>query len=114
MDLEKDAKVFDVNEALNLNVLKMEIEVTGEWIVKEIQEWLLTQAGSAEAAVLPKDKTQCLLVGVCSFFHSKLLFISLSHFCFFIILLKSPNYISGLQPVGIGLPHQNDSQLLSS
>ena len=66
-----------MDEALNLDVLKMETEVTGEQIVKEIQEWLLTQAGSAEATVLPEDRTQHLLVGVCSpFFKTIYNFIS--------------------------------------
>ena len=57
-------KVFDVDEALNLDTSKLETEVTGERIVKEIQEWLLLQKKSWGTAVLPEDKTQRLLVGV--------------------------------------------------
>ena len=56
--------MFDVNEALNLDTSKLETEVTGERIVKEIQEWLLSQKKSGGTAVLPEDKTQRLLVGV--------------------------------------------------
>ena len=56
--------MFDVDEALNLDTSKLETEVTGERIVKEIQEWLLSQKKSGGTAVLPEDKTQHLLVGV--------------------------------------------------
>ena len=56
--------MFDVDEALNLDTSKLETEVTGEWIVKEIQEWLLSQKKSGGTAVLPEDKTQRLLIGV--------------------------------------------------
>ena len=63
-DLPKDAKAFEVDKILNLNTEQLQTETTGEKIIQEIQEWLLTQASSPEAAVLPDDRAQCLLVRV--------------------------------------------------
>ena len=53
-----------MDELINLNTTKLQIGATGEWIVKKIQEWLLTRVSSQETAVLPEDKVQRLLVGV--------------------------------------------------
>ena len=63
-EIPKGDKVFDVEEAINLDTSKLETETTGERIVKQIQEWLLTKVSSSETAVLPEDKMQKLLVGV--------------------------------------------------
>ena len=63
-DLPEGTKVLDVNEVINLDTGNLQTETTGEKIVKEIQEWLLTQTDSEESAVLPEDATQHLLVGV--------------------------------------------------
>ena len=63
-EIPKGDKVFDVEEAINLDASKLETETTGERIVKQIQEWLLTKVSSSETAVLPEDKMQKLLVGV--------------------------------------------------
>ena len=67
LDIPADDTVFDVNEVINLDPTKIKPETTGRQIVQQIQEWLLTKAGSSETAVLPEDKTQRLLVGVCKF-----------------------------------------------
>ena len=64
LEIPKDAPVFSVDEIINLNTQKLQMEATGAKIVAEIQDWLLTRVGSQETAVLPEDKMQCLLVGV--------------------------------------------------
>ena len=64
IEIPADDKVFDLDEAINLDTSKIQTETTGEKIVKQIQEWLLTKADSSETAVLPEDKMQKLLVGV--------------------------------------------------
>ena len=66
VDLAKDDKVFDVNEVINLDTLKLQVEATGAQIVQQIQEWLLTKVSSSKVATLPEDMTQRMLVGVCS------------------------------------------------
>ena len=55
------------NKILNLDTQQLQMETTGEKIIQEIQEWLLIHVSSQEAAVLPDDKAQCLLVGVNTF-----------------------------------------------
>ena len=66
IDLAKDDKIFDVNEVINLDTSKLQVEATGARIVQQIQEWLLTKVSSDEVATLPEDMTQRMLVGVCS------------------------------------------------
>ena len=95
--------MFDVDEALNLNTSKIETEVTGERIVKEIQEWLLTQKGSGGTAILPEDKTQHLLVGVSERI-SPMTLQPHSSALVLVIILLSIN-ISGLQPTRASLSH---------
>ena len=56
-----------MDKILTLDTQQLQTETTGEKIIQEIQEWLLTQASSQEAAVFPDDKAQCLLVGVHTF-----------------------------------------------
>ena len=62
--LPEDAAVFDVDAIITLDTTKLKTEATGEKIIKEIQEWLLTRVSSQETAVLPEDKMQRLLMGV--------------------------------------------------
>ena len=66
IEIPADDKVFDLDEAINLDTSRIQTETTGEKIIKQIQEWLLTKADSSETAVLPEDKMQKLLVGVSS------------------------------------------------
>ena len=63
-EIPKDDKIFNLEEAINLDASRLQTETTGEKIVKQIQEWLLTKVNSSETAVLPEDKMQRLLVGV--------------------------------------------------
>ena len=41
-----------------------DVEKTGEQIIREAIELLLTETDSKESAILPEDKVQRLLVGV--------------------------------------------------
>ena len=61
-----------MDDIINLDTTKLQTEATGQKIVKDIQEWLLTRSSSQETAVLPDDKVQRLLVGVCTFFFLKI------------------------------------------
>ena len=45
------------------------VEESGEWCVRRIQEFIINELSSDQAAVLPEDKLQCLVVGVSSFIY---------------------------------------------
>ena len=45
-DLPGDSLVFDLDAIINLDTTKLQTEATGERIVREIQEWLLTKVSS--------------------------------------------------------------------
>ena len=47
------------------NLLK--VEESGERCVRRIQEFIINELSSSEAAVLPEDKLQRLVVRVCGF-----------------------------------------------
>ena len=55
-------KYSTFDKMINLDMAKLQTETTGAKIVQKLQEYLLSH--TQEAAVLPKDKIQCLLVGV--------------------------------------------------
>ena len=43
------------------------VEESGERCIRKIQEFIINELSSSEAAVLPEDKLQQLVVGVCKF-----------------------------------------------
>ena len=43
------------------------VEESGERCIRKIQEFIINELSSSEAAVLPEDKLQWLIVGVCKF-----------------------------------------------
>ena len=43
------------------------VEESGERCIRKIQEFIINELSSSEAAVLPEDKLQRLVVGVCKF-----------------------------------------------
>ena len=49
---------------INLDPEQLKTETTGEHIVRQLQEYLLSRTNPDERAVLPDDKIQQLLVGV--------------------------------------------------
>ena len=85
-----------MDKILTLDTQQLQMETTGEKIIQEIQEWLLTRASSQEAAVLQDDKAQRLLVGVHTFPSFKRLFINrLIPIQFSVIMTDS---LPGIQP----------------
>ena len=57
---------MNVDEIINLDTSLLQTETTGEKIIRELQEWLLTNPAAPNMAVLPDDKIQRILVGVSS------------------------------------------------
>ena len=57
---------MNVDEIINVDTSLLQTETTGEKIVCELQEWLLTNPAAPNMAVLPDDKIQRILVGVSS------------------------------------------------
>ena len=49
---------------INLDPEQLKTETTGEHIVRQLQEYLLSKMDPKERAVLPEDKIQRLLIGV--------------------------------------------------
>ena len=56
----------------------LEVEESGERCILKIQEFIINELSSSEAAVLPEDKLQRLIVRVCKFLQlsKKLEFVS--------------------------------------
>ena len=55
-----------MDDIINLDTSLLQTETMGEKIVRELQEWLLTNPAAPNMAVLPDDKIQRILVGVSS------------------------------------------------
>ena len=53
--------------ALDMGKL-LKVEESGKRCIRKIQEFIINELSSSEAAVLPEDKLQRLIVGVCKFF----------------------------------------------
>ena len=62
--------MLHLNKMINLDTGALQTEATGEKIVRKLQEYLLSKMSPDERAVLPEDKIQCLLVGVCDLLYS--------------------------------------------
>ena len=83
LDLPADTPMLDLSKIAGMDLEKLPgVEQSGERCIRNIQEWLLHEVSSDEAAVLPGDKLQRIMVGVCiSFlFEYKLEFAT--YFCF--------------------------------
>ena len=55
-----------MDEIINFDTSLLQTEATEEKIVRELQEWLLTNPATPNMTVLPDDKIQRILVGVSS------------------------------------------------
>ena len=66
-DLPEDDKVLELDKMINLDPRELKTEATGEKIIRQLQEYLLSKVDTDERAVLPEDKIQRLLVGVSNF-----------------------------------------------
>ena len=71
-DLPPDTPMLDPSKIAGMDLSKLPgVEQSGEHCIRNIQEWLLHEVSSSETAILPEDKLQRILVGVC-----KLLFLT--------------------------------------
>ena len=65
-DLPPDTKLEDMDKLAGFDLRTLpNVEETGESCVRKIQEYMLHDLSSKEAAILPEDKLQKLAVGVC-------------------------------------------------
>ena len=73
------------------------VEESGERCIRRIQEFIINELSSSEAAVLPEDKLQRLVVGVCKFLH----FNELEFAPFYLSYIYKPEFtFLGPQPTG--------------
>ena len=78
IDLPPDTPMLDLSKIAGMDLAKLPgVEQSGERCIRNIQEWLLHEVSSEETAVLPEDKLQRIMVGVCIFlFKCELEFVS--------------------------------------
>ena len=64
-DLPASTPLVDLSKMANLDMSKLpKVEDSGERCVRRIQEFIINELSSDQAAVLPEDKLQRLVVGV--------------------------------------------------
>ena len=67
LDLPASTPLIDLSKMADLDMGKLpKVEESGERCVRRIQEFIINELSSSKAAVLPEDKLQRLVVGVCS------------------------------------------------
>ena len=67
-DLPDDTPIVDLHKLAGLDERKLpKMEKSGERLLRDVKEWMLKERSSAECAVLPEDKIQCIMVGVSNF-----------------------------------------------
>ena len=63
-----DKPMLDLSKIAGMDLSKLTgVKQSGECCIRNIQEWLLHEVSSSETAILPEDKLQRILVGVCKF-----------------------------------------------
>ena len=68
LDLPPDTPMLDLSKIAGMDLSKLPgVEQSGERCIWNIQEWLLHEVSWSETAILPEDKLQHILVGVCKF-----------------------------------------------
>ena len=81
LDLPASTPLVDLSKMAALDMGKLpKVEESGERCIQRIQEFIINELSSSEAAVLPEDKLQQLVVGVCysySFLTNSSLFLSI-------------------------------------
>ena len=66
LDLPPDTPYARSQQNCGMDLSKLPgVEQSGEHCIRNIQEWLLHEVSSSKTAILPEDKLQCILVGVC-------------------------------------------------
>ena len=74
------------------------VEESGERCIRRIQEFIINELSSSEAAVLPENKLWQLIVRVCNFLQ---LFNELKFVTFCLTYIYKPEFVfSGSQPTG--------------
>ena len=67
--------MLDLSKIAGMDLSKLPgVEQSGERCIRNIQEWLLHEVSSSQTVVLPEDKLQHILVGVCRSFNIAILF----------------------------------------
>ena len=65
-DLPSDTPMLDLSKITGMDLVNLPgVEQSGERCIRNIQEWLLHEVSSDETAILPDDKLQRIMVGVC-------------------------------------------------
>ena len=68
LDLPASMPLIDLSKMADLDMGKLpKVEESGERCMRRIQEFIINELSSSEAVVLPEDKLQRLVVGVCGF-----------------------------------------------
>ena len=68
LDLPASTPLIDLSKMADLDMGKLpKVEESGKRCVRIIQEFIINELSSSEAAVLPEDKLQRLVVRVCGF-----------------------------------------------
>ena len=83
--------LIDLNKMANLDMGKLpKVEESGERCVRRIQEFIINELSSSEAAVLPEDKLQRLVVGVSGFLQT---FNELKFVTFYLSFIYKPEFV---------------------
>ena len=68
LDLPASTPLIDLSKMADLDMEKLpKVEESGERCVRRIQEFIINELSSSKTVVLPEDKLQQLVVGVCNF-----------------------------------------------
>ena len=69
-DLPSSTLLVDLSKMADLDMKKLpKVEESGERCIRRIQEFIINELSSDQAAVLPEDKLQRLVVGVSLFIY---------------------------------------------
>ena len=70
LDLPPSTPLIDLSKMADLDMKKLpKVEESGEQCICRIQEFIINELSSDQAAVLPEDKLQRLVVGVSLFIY---------------------------------------------
>ena len=90
--------MLDLSKIAGMDLEKLPgVEQSGERCIRNIQEWLLHEVSSDETAILPGDKLQRIMVGVCISFLPVYKLEFATYFCFIYHELEFSCSV-GLQP----------------
>ena len=99
LDLPASTPLVDLSKMAALDMGKLpKVEESGKTCIRKIQEFIINELSSSEATVLPEDKLQQLVVGVCKFLQ---LFNELEFASFYLSYIYKPEFaFLGSQPTG--------------